>query len=141
MIDATTEPVPADVNEAARKIAQAMKHAESAEQCVDNESAYILLYSAVHKALAAVLISIGLRVGSGERGHVVLIREAKKHLGAEHAALLSRLDRARRKRNSVSYETEQITDGELVAMKHDAMLTLETAGRFVQEQKTSPASD
>ncbi len=70
MIDATTEPVPADVNEAARKIAQAMKHAESAEQCVDNESAYILLYSAVHKALAAVLISIGLRVGSGERGHV-----------------------------------------------------------------------
>ncbi len=70
MIDATTEPVPADINEAARKIAQAMKHAESAEQCVDNESAYILLYSAVHKALAAVLISIGLRVGSGERGHV-----------------------------------------------------------------------
>ncbi len=141
MIDATIEPVPADVNEATRKLTQAMKHAKSAEQCVDNESAYILLYSAVHKALAAVLISIGLRVGSGERGHVVLIQEAKKHLGAEHAALLSRLDRARRKRNSVSYETEQIADGELVAMKSDAMLTLETAGRFVQEQKPSPESD
>jgi hypothetical protein len=140
MIDATVEPVKPDLNAAQAKLLQAMNHARSAERCVDNESAYILLYSAVHKALAAVLLSVGLRVSSGERAHVKLIEEAKKHFGPEHAQLLARVDRARRKRNDVSYETAQIADAVLTAMKVDTKTTLEAALRFVREQKSSHAS-
>ena len=145
MIDATVKQDKVDIAEATRKLTQAVKHSQSAESCADNESAFILLYAAVHKALSAVLLSLGLRVDSGERAHAVLIAEAKKHLAAEHAALLSRLDRARRKRNSVAYETEQIADDELATMKKDTKTTLEAALRFVQarkqEQAASPATD
>jgi hypothetical protein len=145
MIDATVKQDDPDIPEATRKISQAVKHRTSADGCVDNESAFILLYAAVHKALSAVLLSLGLRVDSGERAHVVLIVEAKKHVGNEHAALLSRLDRARRKRNSVAYETEQIADDELATMKTDTKTTLEVALRFVNERKReleqSPATD
>jgi len=141
VIDATVEERKPDVNEATRRFTQAMKHAQSADRCVDNESGYILLYAAVHKAFGAVLVSIGLRVTAGDRGHAVLIQEAKKHLGKEHVQLLSRLDRARRKRNEVAYETAQIANDELATMKKDTLTALGAAGRFIQEQKPSPASD
>lgn len=134
MVDATTESVPADFAEARSRLTQAMKHAQSADNSVDNESAFILLYTAVHKALGATLLSAGLRVGSGERGHVILIREAKTQLGAEHAQLLTRIDRARRKRNSVAYETQTIAEAELKAMKSDTLKTLEEVGRFIQKK-------
>jgi hypothetical protein len=135
MVDAVVESTgSADFAEARRRLTAAMNHARSAEKAVDNESAFILLYSAVHKALGAALLAVGLRVGSGERGHVVLIQEAKKQLGSEHAQLLTRLDRARRKRNNVSYETQTVAEAELKSMTADTLKTLETVGRFVQEK-------
>ena len=140
MIDATVEQVPVDLEEARRRLAQAINHARSAERCVDNESAFILLYAAVHKALSGALLAVGKRVAAGERGHVILIREAKNLLGQQHAQLLTRVDRARRKRNTVAYETPRIAAAELDAMKNDTKKTLEAASRFVEGQKPSAAS-
>lgn len=140
MIDATVQEVGVDLNEANKGLNQAVNHLRSAERCVDNESAFILLYTAVHKALTAVLLSVGLRVTEGERSHVMLLREAKKHLGREHAELLSRVDRARRKRHDVAYETEEITESVLKGLQNDAKKTLDAALRFVQEQRSSQTS-
>jgi hypothetical protein len=140
VIDAAVQEVGVDLNEARKGLNQAMNHLRSAERCVDNESAFILLYTAAHKALTAVLLSVGLRVTEGERSHVMLLREAKKHLGSEHAELLSRVDRARRKRHDVAYETEEIAEGELKGMQSDVKKTLDAALRFVKEQRQSEAS-
>lgn len=136
MIDATVKQGDADFNEATRRLTAAMKHAKSAERCGDDaESAYILLYSAVHKALTATLISVGLRIEPGERGHVVLIDAAKDVLGKEHVELLNGLHRARRKRNDIAYETASVSQGEFEGVKKQAHETLGVAGRFVQERK------
>jgi hypothetical protein len=138
MVDATAETVPADILEARRRVAQGVKHARSAAKCVDDESTYILLYTAVHKALNGALLAIGLRVGSGERGHKVLIEEAKRQLGSEHAQLLTRIDRARRKRNNVAYQTDTITSAELKTMKADTVKTLEAVKAFIEQAAGDP---
>lgn len=135
MADATIESAPSDFAEAKRRLSQAVNHTKSADNSEDNESAFILLYAAVHKSLSAVLLAAGLRVSSGERAHVMLIREARNHLPSDHAQLLSRIDRARRKRNNVAYETETIASSELEAMKRDARKTLEEALKFVLEKE------
>ena len=141
MIDATVRQGEPDLNGAGQLLMRGMNHAKSAAHCTDNESGYVLLYYAAHKAISAVLLAKGIYIESGERGHKVLISEAKNHFGADHAALLSRLDRARRKRNNVAYGTEEIESAELAAMTNDAKETLGAAYQLVQEQKQSPASD
>jgi hypothetical protein len=133
MVDATTESVPVDISQARERYKQATKHAQSAGKCVDSESTFILLYTAVHKALTGALLAAGLRISSGERGHKALIEAAKAQLGAEHAQLLTRIDRARRKRNSVAYETDTISKAELDAMKTDTIKTLQAVNSFITQ--------
>jgi len=134
--DARVEAIPADLNEVDRRLSQAAAHLMSADSAeIDPESAYILLYSAIHKALSAALLADGRRVTSGTRGHQVLIQEARALLGQEHSRLLDRLDRARRKRNRIAYETDEIGDQELDAMKESARRTLDAVGRFVDDHR------
>ena len=140
MPDATSENVQADRGEARRRLTQARKHLDSARAAVDNESAYILLYSAVHKALSAALLAIGRRVGAGERAHLILIREAKNLLGQDHAQLFTRVDRARRKRNNVAYETTEVTAMELQSMQTDTAATLDVVEVFIEAQGGEPAA-
>lgn len=136
MADARVETVPADFGEVDRKLAQATSHLASADSGgIDPESAYILLYSAIHKALSAALLADGRRVGSGARAHLVLIQEARQLLGQEHGRLLDRLDRARRKRNRIAYETDEIGDQELDAMKASARRTVDMVTRFVDDRR------
>jgi len=130
--DARVEAVPADFGEVDGRLSQAAGHLASADlEEIDPESAYILLYSAAHKALSAALLAVGRRIGSGTGGHVVLIREVRRLLGHEHSRLLDRLDRARRKRNRVAYATDEIGDQELDSMKESARQTIDAVSRFV----------
>ncbi len=136
MTDAPIDEVPADFDEVDRKLAQAENHLASAEvEGIDSESAYIILYSAVHKALSAALLAAGRRVGTGERGHVILIQEARRQLGGDYAQLLTRIDRARRKRNRVAYEAEEIGVNELHSLKRAARQTLDAVRAFSEERR------
>lgn len=141
MPDATVENVPADRGEARRRLTQARKHLDSARAAVDNESSYILLYSAVHKALSGALLAVGRRVGAGERAHLILISEAKNLLGQEHARLFTRVDRARRKRNNVAYDTTEVTAAELESMQTDTAATLDIVEVFIETHGGEAGAD
>ena len=140
MIDATLQQIPADCDQVGRLIQQARNHQQSAARVVDGESAYILLYSAVHKVLAAALLADGYRVGAGERGHVVLIQSVKERLGAEHATTLTRIDRGRRKRNKVAYESEAVSKGELDALSSNVADTFKAVSAYIKERVPKEAS-
>jgi uncharacterized protein (UPF0332 family) len=134
--EAQIDIVPADFNEAGRRLAQARNHHGSAEvPGIDNESAYILLYSAAHKAASAVLLAAGRRVSSGERGHAVLLAETKRLLGQAHAQLMTRLDRARQQRNRVAYQTQAVSRTELESLRASAQQMIDAAQAFVDTRR------
>jgi hypothetical protein len=135
--DAQIDAVPADFNEAARRLAQARNHHGSAQAPgIDNESAYILLYSAAHKAASATLLAAGRRVGSGERAHAVLLAETRRLLGQEHAQLMTRLDRARQQRNRVAYQTQAVSHAELESLRGSALQMIDAAQAFVDAHRS-----
>jgi uncharacterized protein (UPF0332 family) len=134
--EAQIDAVPADFNEADRRLAQARNHNGSAQVAgIDNESAYILLYSAAHKAASAVLLAAGRRVSSGERGHAVLLAETRRLLGQEHAQLMTRLDRARQQRNRVAYQTHAVSGTELESVRASAQQMIDAAQAFVDTRR------
>lgn len=134
--DAQIEIVPADFNEADDRLRQARNHHASAQVSgIDNESAYILLYSAAHKAASAVLLAAGRRVSSGERGHAVLLAETRRLLGQEHAQLMTRLDRARQQRNRVAYQTQAVSRTELESLRASAQQMVDAAQAFVDARR------
>jgi hypothetical protein len=63
----------------------------------------VLVHSAVIAACDAVLAANGLRVSSGDRGHVLRIDTALNHLDGDTEELNERLDAARERRNDASY--------------------------------------
>lgn len=134
--DAQIDVVPADFGEADLRLAQASSHHTSAQaHGVDAESAYILLYSAAHKAASAVLLAAGRRVSSGERGHAVLLVETRRLLGQAHAQLMTRLDRARQQRNRVAYQTQAVSRGELDSLRASAQQMIDAAHAFVDARR------
>lgn len=133
MSPARVDLVPADVGEAAVRLEQARRHEAGARlEELDDESGYILLYSAVHKAATAALLAAGRRITAGENAHVLLFRETRRLLGREHAALLDRLDRARRQRHRVAYETEEVGQAQLARLRADTRELLDVVGRLVE---------
>jgi uncharacterized protein (UPF0332 family) len=134
--DAQVENVPADFDEADRRLAQARNHHASAQAPgIDNESAYILLYSAAHKAASATLLAAGRRVTSGERGHAVLLAETRHLLGQEHAQLMTRLDRARQQRNRIAYQTQAVSRSELASLRASAQQMIDAAQAFLDARR------
>lgn len=134
--DAQVDIVPPDFADGDRRLAQARNHRRSAQlPGIDNESAYILLYSAAHKAATAVLAVVGRRVSAGERGHVVMLAEVRRALGQEHAQLMTRLDRARQQRHRVAYETLAVGQAELAALLTATQEAIDAAQRFVDSRR------
>ncbi|MGD9991555.1 hypothetical protein [Pseudonocardia sp.] len=96
------ERVPADPDAAARAVASARRHLESAHALVDDdpELAYTALYDAMRKACAALLAAHGLRATS--RGGHLAVQRAVVAMYARAEALRP-FDRVRRRRNEVEY--------------------------------------
>ena len=133
MTEARVEPVPPDVAEAKRRLAQARRHYDSAlVRGLDSESSYILLYSAAHNAATAALVATGRRVTSGDRAHAVLLGEAGRLLGPAGSGVVDRLDRARRQRNRVAYEAGEVTRAQLESLRKAAAEAIEAVKDFLE---------
>lgn len=127
---------PPDFDEAGRRLAQAHGHLASANvDGVDRQSAYILLYSAAHKATAAALLAAGRKISAGDGAHKLQISETAKLLGQEHAQLMTRLDRARIQRNQVAYESVVVGENELTALRKSAEQTISAAEAFIEARR------
>ena len=96
------ERVPADPEAAARAVASARRHLESARTLADDDPdlAYTALYDAMRKACAALLAAQGLRATS--RGGHLAVQRAVVAMNARAEALRP-FDRVRRRRNEVEY--------------------------------------
>jgi hypothetical protein len=139
MSPASVDLVPADFDEAHLRLEQARRHEAGARlHGIDNESSYILLYSAVHKAATAALLVAGRRITAGDDAHVLLFRETRRLLGREHAELVDRLDRARRQRHRVAYETQEIGQAQLESLRAAAGELVDVVARFVAKRRPNP---
>ena len=115
---ASVDLVPADPVEAERRLDQARRHFETAQIPGSNAaSAYLLLYAAAHGAATAALLASGKRVTGGDAAHAVLFSEARRLLGADHEALLERVDVARQLRNGVAYDAADVTDTQIESLR------------------------
>lgn len=126
-----------DFEEAAKRLAQARDHLASANlDGTDPQSAYILLYSAAHKATSAALLAAGRRVSAGDGAHKLQISETAKLLGEKHAQLMTRLDRARIQRNRVAYESTTVGQNELTALRNATEETIGAVEAFVEKRRS-----
>lgn len=99
------EPVPPDPETAAGQLAQAREHLASAEllSARDPAGAYVMLYDAARKAVAAHMLAAGWRVRASRPGaHEAVARYAVVAL-ADGCPSARELDRMRRMRNRVEY--------------------------------------
>jgi hypothetical protein len=136
---ANVDLVPPDFDEADVRLEQARRHQAGARlDGIDNESSYILLYSAVHKAASAALLAAGRRITAGDDAHVLLLRETRRLLGREHTGLIDRLDRARKQRHRVAYETQEIGQAQLASLHAAADELLDVVGALVEERRAAP---
>jgi hypothetical protein len=127
---------PPDFDEANRRLEQARTHFATANLAgVDRQSAYILLYSAAHKATSAALLAAGRKVSAGDGAHKLQISETGKLLGKDHAQLMTRLDRARIQRNRIAYESEVVGQNELTALCKATEETLAVVETFIAERR------
>lgn len=89
---------------AAGLIAQARRHAASAERIAEDDpaGAFQLLYDAARKALVAILENQGLRPTS-RGGHIAVLEAVSAQLDPPMGAVLRPFDRLRRLRNNAEY--------------------------------------
>lgn len=136
MTRAGVDLVPPDLDEARRILEQARRHDASARLAeIDNESSYVVLYSAAHKAATAALLAAGRRVTAGEDAHSVLLRELRKILGSGHTRLVDRLDRARQQRNRIAYESSEVGEAQLESLRRAVSETIAVVDRVIAERR------
>ncbi len=89
---------------AAELIAQARRHAASAERIAEDDpaDAFQLLYDAARKALVAILENQGLRPTS-RGGHIAVLEAVSAQLDPPMGKVLRPFDRLRRLRNTAEY--------------------------------------
>jgi hypothetical protein len=121
MTDARLEDVPVDLSLARRYVATASRMlGDAAAEALSDEAQYTLLYDAARNAITAALRAHGKRVTAGSRAHVVTITAAKALLAAEHAPDLDRIDRVRRVRHQIEYDTREVSSVEVEAIREPA---------------------
>lgn len=96
--------VPASREFADRLLDQARAHLVSGDRIKEDDphGAYVLVYDAARKSLAAVLENQGLRATS-RGGHVVLGLAVTAQLDPPLGAILRPFERMRRRRNTIEY--------------------------------------
>ncbi|MBS2963319.1 hypothetical protein KGA66_09700 [Actinocrinis puniceicyclus] len=96
--------VPASREFADGLLDQARAHLGSGERIKDEDAhgAYVLVYDAARKALAAVLENQGLRATS-RGGHVALGQAVRAQLDPPMGSALRPFERMRRRRNTIEY--------------------------------------
>ena len=105
------ERVPADRATAGDWIDAARRHLVSADRIkdVDPEGAYVLLYDAARKAIAAMMLTEGLRARAVPGSHRAVAEYAVRSVNRKQdRAHLQRFDGMRRNRNRVEYGTATI---------------------------------
>ncbi len=125
---------PTDCAAARRLLDQAEKHLKSADvDGVDSESRYGMLYDGGRKACDAVLRASGRRLTVGLGHHVQYIAEARRLLGTDDdvARLLARLETARAIRNTVQYDTREVSAAELEDLRDAAAAVVQRARAHV----------
>lgn len=111
------ERVTPSIEHAAELIAQARRHAASAERIAEEDpaGAFQLLYDAARKALVAILENQGLRPTS-RGGHIAVLEAASAQLDPPMGMILRPFDRLRRLRNNAEYphlDTPPFTAGDV----------------------------
>lgn len=102
--------------QAGRMLQSCSRHVESAEAraAADPTGSYALLYDAVRKAVAAHMLTKGLRVADRPGAHAATVAYAETELvDIVPADDLAHLDRMRRIRHDTEYEERPVTEREV----------------------------
>lgn len=131
------ERVTPSAEHAAELIAQARRHAASAERIAEDDpaGAFQLLYDAARKALVAILENQGLRPTS-RGGHIAVLEAVSAQLDPPMGQVLRPFDRLRRLRNSVEYprvDTQPPTAGDVARDIAKIMDILDLAHRVTAQ--------
>jgi HEPN domain len=131
------ERVTPSAEHAAELIAQARRHAASAERIAEDDpaGAFQLLYDAARKALVAILENQGLRPTS-RGGHIAVLEAVSAQLDPPMGQVLRPFDRLRRLRNSVEYprvDTQPLTAGDVARDIAKIMDILDLAHRVTAQ--------
>jgi hypothetical protein len=130
--DARVEKVHADRVRGREFFDQAQKFAKDAESSgMSAESRVVLLHSAVVAACDAILLSVGLRVTSGDGSHVVRIETALDQLDIDTEELLESLDASRERRNEASYAALFVAQASAADAREATVELIELARGFV----------
>lgn len=129
--------VPASRDFADSLLDQARAHLLSGDRIKDDDphGAYVLVYDAARKALAAVLENQGLRATS-RGGHVALGRAVTAQLDPPMGPALRPFDRMRRRRNTIEYAPSDTPRTSVEDVSEDlpkARALIELAGRLLGE--------
>lgn len=110
-----------------RFLASADKKLASASKILafDEEACLEQAYEAMLKASLGFMFSHGFRVRSQPGHHVAIIEFVRARIDKKHAALLTILDRLRRKRNIALYDDTGFVS------QHDAQEALEAAHEYL----------
>jgi hypothetical protein len=115
-------------------LAAARAHLASAQAPeIDPSSAYLLAYEALKQTLDAALLADGKRVRGGDGAHAARVAEVRNMLPQE-AALLARVDVARRQRNRTSYDAVSVGAQQLATVVADAHALIAAVEAYVDQQ-------
>lgn len=112
-----------------RMLRQASRNVDGAhrELAAHNPTgAQVLLWDAIRQAIAAHMLTAGLRVTSTAGHHVTVVQYARTRLGAIlHEADLHALDRIRRARNAAEYDAVLVSSATVTAYLQTAVRVVE----------------
>jgi hypothetical protein len=96
---------------ASELLQQSRRHLDSAAQTANSDAigAYVLVYDAARKALAAFLAIQNLRATT-RGGHIALYDVAKAQLDPPKGKTLTSFDRMRHQRNTMEYRSYEMPD-------------------------------
>ena len=118
-------------------LSKAAGHLRSAEAIIatDPDGAYLLVYDAARKAMAAILANEGLR-STSRGGHVAVYQAVRAQLDPPMGRALLPFDRMRRRRNGVEYSSSTqapVTSDEVVEDTLKAKAIIDLAGRVLDQ--------
>lgn len=132
MTDARVEKVYADKLRAREFLDQAETFMADADMgSLSAPSQSVLLHNVTICACDAILQTVGLRVTSGDRSHVLRLESALEQLDADTEELLDRLDASRERRHEASYAAGFVGQASLSDAREATAELLGLASRFV----------
>jgi uncharacterized protein (UPF0332 family) len=121
------KPHPVDWAQIDRFLASADKKLASAHKILafDDEACLQQAYEAMLKASLGFMFSYGFRARSQPGHHIAIIDFVRARIDKKHSALLTVLDRLRRKRNLALYDDTGFVS------RHDAEQAVESARQYL----------